>query len=230
MLPKILHFVKEYKKLLIVAFIAGLFLPKLYSPSLQASLINYSQYGDDTEEALIDYHVQVNEITNEFINTLLSEEDPNVLYVENATDCESGNVSTYCLAVKLNEELLGLELYLVDHLDDVTTSETITGDDVDDSSEINYNSLEDVIAASAKQKTMVLDEMEAAEDSLDLLLYVYNQLQLVYPVHKALNSDSKTDSSLMKSLENLNNALSDVRGDIEQLPSKFNDATMVECK
>ena len=66
-------------------------------------------------------------------------------------------------------------------------------------------------------------EITAARDSLDLTLAVYNQAQLIYPVHQSF-------VELQKSLEGFRDALADVRDVIEPYPGRFNDALTITCQ
>ena len=188
---------------------------------LRTSVLDYSQ-SEDIDDAIVQYHTQVNDMVNEFVYILLTEAEPNIKPVSDDSECEDGNVSTYCLAVKINDELLGFEEYMVSRYGEL--AEAAEGED-------EYLSLEEMIEASASKETKIAEELTAAEDSLDLLLYTYNQIQIVYPVHKIFVGDGgKDEGSLLGALNNFNKSLRDVRDEVEVFPSTFNDATTVKCQ
>jgi hypothetical protein len=214
MRDSIIKFVWKYKKILALAFVLGFLLPNVNGLGLQTSVTDYSK-SESIDAAIITYHVEVNDITNEFIKTLITEKTPNVAHVLDSADCESGNVSTYCLAVRLNDELLGLELYLTSRLGELA--------EVEEDEDEELNDLEKAIAAAASQDYKITTELVAAQDSLDVLLNVYNQIQLVYPLHREFGV-------LFTSLEGFNKALANVRNEVEVFPSTFNDVTMVKCQ
>lgn len=203
-----------------MAFVLGIAMPYVMAGNLLTSVTNpYDNRSESVENIVIQYHLAVNKLTNEFIDTLLSEEKPNVNYVNNDEECESGNVSTYCLAVVLNAELENFELAIVQRKSDVTYQ----SNDSDTEGGTEIRTLEQAIEANAKQQSFIEEEVMAARDTLDLTLAVYNQIQIVYPVHKEFQK-------VIGSLETYNKKLAEIRKSVELFPSKFNDASTVSCE
>jgi len=196
-----------------LTFGLGILFPRLAPNMLSANLLDasnpYMDYGT-WEEALIAYHVQANEITNTFLKTLTTNENVDVTFPGSPEGCAASNASTYCLAVALNQELSQLELFLATQRDAPIQVEA--GSD---------------FTKTLNQLTINNQDMEseikAARDSLDLTLAVYNQAQLIYPVHQSF-------VELQKSLEGFRDALADVRDVIEPYPGRFNDALTITCQ
>ena len=192
---------------------------------MQASLVNYDA-GLGVEQTTIDYHLAVNEAVNEKLKEFFTADTPNVSPVSDEDECDSSNVSTFCLASIINNELYNFEEYLLGESGGIETSGTISNEDGDEE-ETEFSDLEAVLEASVEKQNQIDDEIAAAEAALDLLLAVYDQIQVVYPIHVAL---ADKDESLFASLEKFNEMLSEVRDEVEVFPSTFNDATMVDCK
>lgn len=202
-------------KLLIVtlAFGFGIVFPRLTPALLSTNLLDannpYMDYGT-WEEAVIAYHVEANAITNTFLEQLSTGENTDVSFPGSPEGCTSSNVSTYCLAVALNQELSDLELFLGTQRDAPIQVEA--GSDFTQTLNqltINNQDME--------------KEIQAARGSLDLTLAVYNQAQLIYPVHQSF-------VELQKSLEAFRDALAKVRDTIEPYPGRFNDALTITCQ
>jgi len=206
---EIKSFISEHAKLFLMTLVIAFALPIVLAPKIQAADAN--PYDDlDVDEALFFYHIEANDITNEYLELLLKDDAPNVSLPPSDDECDSSNISTYCLSVQLNEQLRFLEEYLLS----IDTIEF----DVDE--EITFES---AFEAASGAQNFIDDEIEAARDTLDLNLGLYNQLQIVYPVHKEL-------LSVIDNLENYRNNLASIRDVIELYPSKFNDASTTSCK
>jgi predicted DNA-binding protein YlxM (UPF0122 family) len=117
----------------------------------------------------------------------------------------------------LNQNLGEFEKYLVSHKSEYNFSEY---EGEDGSSVI---SLEEAFEAASAQRSTVNDQIVSAENTLDLTLAIYNQVQIVYPVHAEL-------VELIKNMEDYRTKLSKVRDILELYPSKFNGATTAQCK
>ena len=203
---------------------AGLILPQVSSNVLSADIfdlginndlaetVNGIYEGKSIEDAIFLYHSNANKTLNEFLERITDEDEPNVELVAYDEDCDENNISTFCLAVKLNEDLLHLELYLLTQKDSIDSSllESTT-------------TLDEAITVSAQNQEMIEREVEYAKDTLDLVLAVYNQVEVVLPVHKEF-------VELIKNLEEYRSNLATIRSSIELYPSKFNGATTLQCK
>lgn len=218
-------FFKKHGVLLAVSFILGVLIPNTIAPSLRASVTSnpYSRAGQ-WEDAVVEYHIKANQITNEFLKVLTTEEEPDVSFPGEPEGCGRDNVSTYCLAVQLNDELHLLERDLILRRSEIQLENTILGDDEggDEAAEPIFQ-IEEVIVANLTKTERIDNEIQSARDALELTLAVYNQAQLVYPIHREFEE-------LIKNLEAYRDALAKLRTQIEGFPGKFNDATTPVCQ
>lgn len=202
--------IKKYSSYLAVlglAFLAGMLAPELRAGYAQTSV---GTYGDDEtfEDDLIELHTTMNDITNEFLDTLFTEQELVLEYPLDGEGCTEDNVSTYCLGVKLNDELHAFELTLAERSKELEPGTT---------------NLEDATSQSAARKNFIETEIFAARETLELTLSVYNEVQNVFPTHKAL-------LTTIVNLEDYRNNLAKIRDVIELYPGKFNDASTIQCK
>jgi hypothetical protein len=219
--------------LIALAFAIGLLMPAMMqvlgdSSLLSADAVSLDNKYDDSqylcvEQIMEQYHLNVNNLTNEYLDFLISGgqengKDIDVSFVE-ASSCDGTNVSTFCLASVLNEELIQLEKALTDRADEIA----VTCDDEGNPQEESALTLDEVFASSSARQSFIQNEMEAAEDALDMTLSVYNQVQLVWPLHQEMSV------SIME-LENFRDHLASVRKVTEKFPSRFNDATTLSCQ
>ncbi|EKD64266.1 MAG: hypothetical protein ACD_51C00032G0001 [uncultured bacterium] len=162
------------------------------------------------EDTIIAYHTNVNEIFNENINTLINT-NPEDLNLDYDADCKdkngNPNISTFCVAKKVVDEYVefaeGIQTY----------SDTDLGDSM---------TLAIVSQVLFERGTMIDLEKEAAFNAMDQTLAVYNELQVMYPLHQQYGV-------LIETLESYNNALAKWRTSISQWPSEFIDATTNKC-
>ncbi len=203
---------KTYIFLFTLAFVGGLFLPKIAPNSVQASTFNYGDTDYSLEEAVIAFHTEMNKTTNTYLKKLVGSTSPNVEYVTDDANCGSDNVSTYCLAVVLNAELTQFE-----------TEISSRKDSFKEASDQSTYTLDEAIKNTADRRNFINQEIIDSRETLELTLATYNEVQNVYPMHKEL-------VSLIKNLETYRSNLADVRSVIEYYPAKFNDATTIECK
>ncbi len=208
-----------------LAFAIGLLLPRMDGGfSLTAVTETPSDYDEyaTVNEAMQAYHLAANEITNWYLGRLLN---PNaveygyVSYPPEDSECEAfgSNVSTYCLAYILNENLKQYGIYLEKHKDDIDATTNAAGEDT------GPISFSDAWEQVAEQQRSFSTQGELSEDALDLTLAIYNQVQIVYPVHKELTTVISNMEDYLKNLKSL-------RDVIEKYPSKFNGASTAQCK
>lgn len=232
------NFFIQYGRYFLLAFVLGFMLPRFDGGNLQASSSQYDEYyktysGINTLDAMIlEFHKNMNATTNDYIERLLASKDPNVLYPASDADCEKGsNLSTYCLAVVLNVRLWAFEAALADRKDTLeelknTVQNSESAEDQEDEeagSSDRPDTLDAAIQFANQQSLVVEEQMENAEDALDLTLAVYNQIQIVWPLHVEL-TDFRTN------LEGFRDNLAKVRDVIEGYPGKFNGASTAQCK
>lgn len=216
-------------KWFVLAFVAGFLLPRSYGPVLTADLLGYqkTQYdGLELEEAIKAFHLANNEIVNSYLELLLDPDYASLGYVsyppdlEDTTqplcDADQKNVSTFCLAVVLNTNLEEFNKYLVKEQDKLDFTP-------EDEETAAPRSLDDALEAASSQRTIVDNQILLAEDTLDLTLAVYNQVQIVYPIHEEM-------LDLIRNLDDYRGNLAEIRNIIELYPSKFNGASTAQCK
>jgi hypothetical protein len=183
-------------------------MPQLQGSFAQAD-VSVGTYGDGTfEEDLIELHKTMNDTTNYYLDNLLSSDVVVVDYVSNPEDCTGENFSTYCLAVVLNTELSAFEMTISERSKELEPGTT---------------NLEDALTQGATRTNFIETELFAARETLELTLSVYNEIQNVYPMHKALQTTIVNMQGYRKNLMKL-------RDLVELYPSKFNDASTIQCQ
>lgn len=205
-------------RLLIAVFAMGALLPWALpglGQFLQADVTNpYSTSRSiAVEESLVQFHLTVNDITNAFLEDLTSSEELNVNYPGSPEECSEDNRSTFCLGVALDHELQLLELALLEERDKVDYS------DVDG----RLSNLEDALQNNPNKQIRLEDELRVARETVELTLAVYNEAQLIYPLHVEL-------SSMTEHLQSTRDQLASLRDTVELYPSRFNDVTTLMCK
>lgn len=214
----------NYGRFFLLAFAVGFLFPRLSSGNVLSSSTDYDKYAalDTLNEMIETFHVDMNATTNEYIEGLLSTPTPNVLYPASDEDCTADNYSTYCLAVVLNAKLTGFEQALTERKNTLEELDDLVSDEESESPD-QLDTLSDAIQFANQQALVVDEQMQNAEDALDLTLAVYNQIQIVYPLHVEL-------TDFRKNLEGFRDNLAAVRDVIEGYPSKFNGASTAQCK
>lgn len=225
------NFFINYGRFFILAFVLGFLLPHVNGENLKADSTNYAAayaaYSEinSLDDMIKQFHLNMNEITNTKIADLFASDYPNVLYPTSDDQCDA-NLSTYCVAYQLNENLLGFEQALMERKDSLEELENLKST-MRDSEEAEDSDSADTLSTAIKfanQQALVVEEqMQNAEDTLDLTLAVYNQIQIVWPLHVELQD-------FRKNLEGLRDNLAAVRDVIEGFPSKFNGASTAQCK
>lgn len=202
--------IKKYFYLFLASFIVGLSVPSFLASNFLANAVNnpYSR-SSSWEDSVVAYHVRANELTNQFLDQLFNSPDPDVSYPGGPEGCTRSNLSTFCLGVKLSDELFLLERDLLERMDDL---------DIE-----SLDRFDEAVARNASRESDIQSNIDTARDTLELTLAVYNQAQVTYPIHE----DFQT---LIKALQKYRDALAKVRDTIELYPSKFNDAVTPECK
>lgn len=213
------QFFIDYGRYFLLAFVLGFLIPRFELGGIQASASDYDKYSkiDSLDEMIETFHKDMNDTTNETIKALLASATPNVLYPASDEDCGTDNLSTYCLGVRLNAKLLGFEQALLERKD---TLEELKNR-VEDVNQLD--TLTDAIQFANQQSAVVDEQMSNAEAALDLTLAVYNQIQIVWPLHKELET-------FRNNLEGFRDNLAKVRDVIEGYPNKFNGASTAQCK
>lgn len=196
-----------------LAFLGGMLMPQFEGGNIKTSILEYGLPGSKLEDDIIRFHLQVNETTNDYLDKLTSTDEPNVDYPTSEEGCSEDNVSTFCLASVLNEELTAFEIGMLFHKDNFR-------DATDDFEAITIG---DAMKQQELRGSLIDSEIEAARKAVNLTLAVYNQAQLTYPVHEEF-------IKMVNNLEEYRDNLADIRTVIEQYPYKFNNATTTQCK
>lgn len=225
------HFFIQYGRFFLLAFVLGFLIPRLGGGSLQASTLGYEPYyktysGIHTlDEMIVAFHKSMNEATNKKLTQMFASPNPNVLYPTEDSACGSDNLSTYCLAYDLNNNLLGFEKALAERKDTLEElDDLVNAEEEEDTEEVDRTDTLSTAIAFANQQALVVEEQtQNAEDALDLTLAVYNQIQIVYPLHVELET-------FRTNLEHFRDGLAKVRDVIEGYPGKFNGASTAQCK
>lgn len=224
-----MHHQVKWIKWFALAFVVGFLLPRSTGSLLSANSLDgiYDEY-DGLEEVIKAYHQNANGIVDYYLERLLDPNQAEYGYVsyppdlpdeEGAPipDCGESNVSTFCLAMALSDNLEEFEKYLQKN------QNTLDFGTASDSEENTLTTLKDALKEASSQRSLVDNQVQLASETLDLTLAVYNQVQLVYPLHTEM-------VTLIENLEDYRSNLATVRGLIEQYPSKFNGASTAQCK
>lgn len=224
-----MHHQVKWIKWFALAFVAGFLLPRSYGLLLSANSLDgiYDDYSN-LEEVIKAYHLNANGIVDYYLERLLDPNQAEYGYVSYppdlpdedgapSPDCGETNVSTFCLAMALSDNLEEFEKYLQKHQNELDFG---TATDSDGNTLIT---LEDALDMASSQRSTVDNQVQLAEETLDLTLAVYNQVQLVYPLHTEM-------MTLIENLDDYRSNLAEVRNLIEQYPSKFNGASTAQCK
>ena len=211
-----MDFLKKHYRGIALSFLIGVLMPAALGPTLKADVSsdNFFDGIDTVDEVVVVYHILANDSTNLALTLLTDEEyqDYSSTDYVNPEYCSVSNVSTYCLAVSLNELLVHFEEKLRSMENDY---------DVDANTDIS--SLNSAITQALYDREQIEIEIQAARDTLDLTLAVYNQIQTVYPLHKEM-------ADLIGNMETYRDNLAAIRGQMELYPSRFNNATSATCK
>lgn len=206
--------IKQYGRLFVLTFLIGALLPSGLEGYVQANITDGNPYNISnatSEELLVAFHTNANDIVNKKLEMLISGEDIVTDYVS-AGECAENNVSTFCLGVELSTQLMYLEEVIQETREDIVFE-----------AEDGTLSLDEGIEKFTQTRSNVDEEIQVIEDSIELTLSVYNQVMLVYPLHEEL-------VDLINNLMEYRDALATLRGVVEAYPSKFHDATMVKCQ
>ena len=193
-------------------------MPAAIGPTIKADVSSDNVFsGTDTvDEVIVQYHLIANAYTNIYLVILTDEnyQDYSATSYVPASDCSNANVTTFCLAVLLDGLLVDFEEKLRDMENDydVTTEEGASG-----------STINSAITQALSNREKIDIEIQAARDTLDLTLAVYNQVQTVYPIHKEL-------ADIIANMETYRDNLAAIRSQMELYPSKFNNATSATCK
>ncbi len=163
------------------------------------------------EEVTVAYHLKINDMVNVHLKKLTAEGvTPDVSYPGSPDNCSEDNVSTFCLAVRMNAEY---DLFKAEMLNRVDQFDVVE----------NGTYLDQAIDADRSRGESIEREINNAALAMDLLLSGYNQIQVVYPVHRELGT-------LFQNLEAFRDELANTRDIVEKFPARFNDAVTLDCQ
>ncbi len=178
---------------------------------LQASVLNPYVDAQSYEEVTVAYHLKINDMVNAHLKKLTAEgATPDVSYPGSPDNCSEDNVSTFCLAVRMNSEYDLFKTEMLKRTDEFEPLE-------------NGTYLDQAINADRSRGESIEREINNAALAMDLLLSGYNQIQVVYPVHRELGT-------LFQNLEAFRDELANTRDIVEKFPARFNDAVTLECQ
>lgn len=169
-----------------------------------------ANYGD-LEDAISAYHENVNKIFNDKLEIMVEAEDPITEPPSENETCTKNNVSTYCIAEAAVSEYMNFIAGLEEHSAYAAdTSQTSTN-------------LSEITESASSRSQIISLEKEYSLKALDTALAVYNEFQIMYPLHKEYQD-------IIKVLESYNTALADFRTAMAEWPSDFIDASTTDCK
>lgn len=213
-----MDFIKKHYRGLVLSFLIGVLMPAALGPTIQANVSsdNVFEGTQSVEEVIIQYHLIANSYVNMYLELVTNEnyQDYDATAFVSEEDCSDGNVTTYCLAVIMNDLLVDFE----EKLRSMENSFDVYSEDSG-----SPTSVTQAVTQAIGERDRINSEIEAARDTLDLTLSVYNQVQTVYPMHKEM-------ADLITNLEQYRDNLAAVRSQLELYPSRFNNATSPTCK
>jgi len=159
------------------------------------------------EQAVNEYHRRINAIFANAINNLLTNPEAIAVY---DVECGDNNISTYCVGDAALKELENYKRALIEHAKLLDVDENIRETQLS------------VSTRFASKINKVEKEIGRAEESLDLALAVYNELQVAYPIHLEL-------MVTIDNLEDYKKRLKALRKQVNKFPSKFIDVTTNKC-
>ena len=208
----------QYGRWFVLAFILGVLLPRANPDFFKADTTANAYEDYKLEDALVAYHLNVNEVTNAYLDMLLDPDAAKLGYVQYPSDeslCDGrSNFSTYCLSVVLNQELTQFE-------ENMNTR--VNQFDLENGDFSEVTNLQSALQAATSQRELLQEQVSTAEDALDLNLAVYDQIQTVYPIHVEL-------TKFIQNLEDYRNNLAALRDELAPYPAKFNGLTSTDCK
>lgn len=197
----------------------------------------YGYYDDpnrSTSTVISDYHNYVNGVFNEYTKVMISASisdkrgDPPEK-AENCPNDPSSNFSTFCLAVNLlgddgknDRGYINYKNALQKRRNDLV--DKAEKDPTNPFSQAALNMMDSMTAVRnfAIKKTNLDHEIDAAKKALDVSLATYDELRVLYPMHKEY-------LKIFDALVNYRDKLVEVRKQTDQFPATFIDVTTSKC-
>lgn len=185
---------------LLIAIFANLQVISAYTDPEESK---YAKY-DNISDAVVAYNVNVNEIFNDKMELLVAGKGN----TEPTEDCSEDNVTTYCVAKAVVTEYMEFESGL-----DKYTSEI---------SIVDIETLSEATDVYVESFALIRDELDAARSAMDLALAIYNEFQIMSPLHDQYEV-------IIESLESYNKELSKWRDALQFWPGDFIDVSTNKC-
>jgi hypothetical protein len=178
--------------------------------NLQAASTNpYDKQELTFEEVKVLYHKRINDLFNSKLKLLKQgDEGSGTTEIPTGDECSENNYSTFCLALAAADEYEKYEEALRKRREIVPV-----GDE---------EGLERLGIIAAGQALAIDNELERSKKTLDMALDTYNETLPAYRMHDRFEQ-------LIETLTKYNKKLSELRKEVEKLPSKFVDATTAKC-
>lgn len=201
-----------------------------FLPGHSIATSQYDKPLQSLQDSIALYHKNINDLFNARMKLLVSGKGDNTIpydYTNNIPDatngtdadgnahpCNDQNVTTFCLATAALDEFIDFQTVMKERALRFWDEST-----VDDQTSFTIN---DAMLTSALRSKAIADEVAAAKNALDRSLAAYNQLHVAYPLHQQYKQ-------IIIDLTKYRDALSSVRNEIENYPSKLLDATTPSC-
>ncbi|MBU1019340.1 MAG: hypothetical protein ABII07_04760 [Patescibacteria group bacterium] len=177
---------------------------------IEAATDDSSKYSSDHYDTFYDsvtaYHTNINDIFNKRLELLVSGEGER----EVPTACSEDNVTTYCVAEAVTKEY-------IEFTKGVDTFSYVI--DVEDGKKYLIDDLTQIMSDRA---TIIDLEKEAAYKAMDMTLAIYNEFQIMYPIHLEYEAT-------IEALESYNKQLSKWRDALSEWPTDFIDVSTNKC-
>jgi hypothetical protein len=214
---------------------------RLPGASADPTLENIKKYSRDyssLRNAVVTYHNDMNELFDAKIKILL-DDDTTIEQVKapgynddgSPKECESDNVSTYCVSLEAADLYFAFQEALVGDGDGYDSHVDYYFDEVEDA----YSSasedpdsarrqlrLDDVSSEYAERYDLIQDQLEISQRAMNVTLSAYNELYKYYNLHKEYEQ-------VITDLEAYRDELSEMRKWVERYPKHFHDRTTTAC-
>lgn len=173
-------------------------------------------------QAIVQYHQTLNDLFNGKIDLLTSgkpetfvDKLPEIdLKTGQRRECESNNVTTFCLArqaVNHYQSFLQVLSFQQERIADVAVSAG------------GSSTLDQELTALRSRSELIAKEVANAKNSLDLALATYHEFRLAYPLHKKFEQT-------YGALEKFRDKMAEMRRLVNLYRYKFTDVTTTSCQ
>lgn len=181
----------------------------LYGTLHAATTNPYDKEELTLEEVEVLYHKRINDLFNSKLKLMKQgDQGSGTTEIPTGDECSENNYSTFCLSIAAADEYEKYAEALRKRKETVSVGQE--------------DSLAVIGILSAGQTLAIDNELYRSKKTLNMALDKYNEILPVYRMHEKFQK-------LIETLTKYNKKLSEFRGEVEKMPSKFVDATTTKC-